>query len=488
MSEQIASVPPPAFDLSELADMARKASPEIAQQVDSELGSQTPPANENTATAEEAVESVNQEIETQNEPATEEKTDEVLVEDKPLDEALTELNKTKSDEAPAAKEETDKIVAAESNKKRAEIQVPNERDKDLQLDEVTTKVMRPSTKKLIEERNAKIVVERNKAETLAKEKADLEAQLLKAKSVVVPKEVEEELKLLREKTREFDILQDPSFIREYVTPIQENSDKIIEKLKEYGFGETTDGRPDPDAIEAIKKTGLTVNTLAPHIKKLESAGELGAAEELREYARRNRDLLEKKNSVISGWKTDSEGKRRMLDQQTQQQQMQAMETVKNHATKFLTEDLATLSKDFPFINRPAEPLPTDSPAIAKAKNDSIAAYDAAAKAVEASISQLESSKVTPDKVAEVQGRVSASAVQGVILRHHVLPRLAKDLAELRARNAELESKVGKIKTAGSLSRAHAAAASSPAGAKAALPESTEDAAKQIAKEMGISLE
>jgi hypothetical protein len=65
--------------------------------------------------------------------------------------------------------------------------------------------------------------------------------------------------------------------------------------------------------------------------------------------------------------------------------------------------------------------------------------------------------------------------------------LVKDLAELRSRNAELEAKVGKIKTAGTLSRAHAAAAAAPAGAKAALPESNEDAAKQIAREMGISI-
>jgi len=79
-------------------------------------------------------------------------------------------------------------------------------------------------------------------------------------------------------------------------------------------------------------------------------------------------------------------------------------------------------------------------------------------------------------------------VQGIILKQHVLPRLMKELSELKTRNSELETKVGKIKTAGNLSRAHAAAASSPAGAKAPLPESNEDAARQIAKEMGLAIE
>jgi hypothetical protein len=118
----------------------------------------------------------------------------------------------------------------------------------------------------------------------------------------------------------------------------------------------------------------------------------------------------------------------------------------------------------------------------------LAAYEAASKSISEAASQLDASKAPPDRVSEVQGRLTANAVQNIVLRQQVLPRLLKDLADLKARNSELETKVGKIKSAGTLSRAHAAAATSPAGAKTALPESTEDAAKQIAREMGIRLD
>lgn len=165
-----------------------------------------------------------------------------------------------------------------------------------------------------------------------------------------------------------------------------------------------------------------------------------------------------------------------------------MSEIREHSQRILNSDIAALSKDLPYLQRPSEPLPTDSAAVTKAKQDSIAAYDAMAKQISDSLSDLDSSKASPDKVAEINGRVSANAVQSIIFKQHVLPRLMKDLADLRARNTELESKFGKIKTAGTLSRAHAAAASAPAGAKAALPESTEDAARQIAKEMGVSID
>jgi len=243
-----------------------------------------------------------------------------------------------------------------------------------------------------------------------------------------------------------------------------------------------------EAIEALKKSGMGFSAIAPHIKKLSDAGEEGAAEELREILRENIRIGREKEKEIGDWKTNFESKKQQTIQQSQQQQENYTTQVREHASKILNADIAELSKDFPYLNRPSEPLPTDTPAVARAKQDAITAFEAASQAVSKAVGSLDPSKAPPEKALEAQGRVSASAVQGIILREHVLPRVKKELAELRARNAELEAKVGKIQTAGKLSRAHAAAASAPAGAKAALPESTEDAAKQIAREMGITID
>lgn len=471
------------FDLEGLADLARKVSPEIAQQVDSDAGNVAPdpapaPAvdeGEDLTPPESNPEPVEQ-PELDEEPTTS------------IADELEELNR-QSAEAAKAKE-----VSPVEVPKTVETPKPveNVRDADLKLDERASTVLHPKTKKIIEERNQKIIAERNKAEALAKEKADMEQELQKlreaAKTTTVPKPVEEELTKLRERIRELDIAQDPTIETKYDAPIRQNQDKIIDVLKSFGLGQTSDGKPDPAAIEALKKSGMGFSAIAPHIKKLSDAGEEGAAEELREILRENIRIGREKEKEIGDWKTNFESKKQQTIQQSQQQQESYTTQVREHASKILNADIAELSKDFPYLNRPSEPLPTDTPAVARAKQDAITAFEAASQAVSKAVGALDPSKAPPEKALEAQGRVSASAVQGIILREHVLPRVKKELAELRARNAELEAKVGKIQTAGKLSRAHAAAASAPAGAKAALPESTEDAAKQIAREMGITID
>ena len=471
------------FDLEGLADLARKASPEIAQQIDSDTGVVTPDPTPAPTVDEGADPTL---PESNPEPAEQLELDEEPTTS--IGDELEELNR-QSAEAAKAKEappvETSK--PAETPKP-----VENARDADLKLDERASTVLHPKTKKIIEERNQKIIAERNKAETLSKEKADMEQELQKlreaAKTQTVPKPVEEELTKLRERIRELDIAQDPTIEAKYDAPIRQNQDKIIEVLKSFGLGQTADGKPDPAAIEALKKSGMGFSAIAPHIKKLSDAGEEGAAEELREILRENIRIGREKGKEIGDWKSDFESKKQQTIQQSQQQQENYSTQVREQASKILNADIAELSKDFPYLNRPTEPLPTDTPAVARAKQDAIAAFEAASQAVSKAVGALDPSKGPPEKALEAQGRVSASAVQGIILREHVLPRVKKELAELRARNAELESKVGKIQTAGKLSRAHAAAASAPAGAKTALPENTEDAAKQIAREMGITID
>jgi F0F1-type ATP synthase membrane subunit b/b' len=471
------------FDLDGMADILRETKPELAKQLDVE--SEQP--------AEETVPPPQPEA--QPEPVAEEPAAEPEVAETPepeasdapnsLEDELAELNRQSS-------EAKSKVAAKPVAEQPKPAEAAKQRDDDLQLDTRQTAAMHPRTKKIIEERNQKIVTERNRAESLAKEKEELAAELNRAreslKKGVVPKETEEELTRLRERIRELDITRDPSLEEKYDKPVTENEGRIIGILQEFGVGKTVNGKDDPEAIEKLKSDGISFKSISPYIKKLSDEGYEDEAEGLRELLRENIRVKNAKQKEISEWRTNFDVKKQQAAQFSQQKQEQTLSEVRDHATRILNSDLTDLAKDFSFLNKPSEPLPSDSPAVAKAKQDALAAYEAASKSVSEAVSQLDASKAPPERVSEIQGRLTANAVQNIVIRQQVLPRLMKDLADLKARNSELEAKVGKIKSAGTLSRAHAAAATSPAGAKTALPESNEDAAKQIAREMGIRLE
>jgi F0F1-type ATP synthase membrane subunit b/b' len=471
------------FDLDGMADILRETKPELAKQLDVE--SEQP--------AEEIVPPPQSEA--QPEPVVEEPAAEPEVAETPepetndtpstLEDELAELNRQSS-------EAKSKTVAKPVEEQPKPAEAAKQRDDDLQLDTRQAAAMHPRTKKIIEERNQKIVTERNRAEALAKEKEELAAELNRAreslKKGVVPKETEEELTRLRERIRELDITRDPSLEERYDKPVSENESKIIGILQEFGVGKTINGKDDPEAIEKLKSDGITFKSISPYIKKLSDEGYEDEAEGLRELLRENIRVKNAKQKEISEWRTNFDVKKQQAAQFSQQKQEQMLTEVRDHATRILNSDLAELAKDFSFLTKPSEPLPSDSPAIAKAKQDALAAYEAASKSVSEAVAQLDASKAPPDRVSEIQGRLTANAVQNIVIRQQVLPRLMKDLADLKARNSELEAKVGKIKSAGTLSRAHAAAATSPAGAKTPLPESNEDAAKQIAREMGIRID
>lgn len=477
------------FDLDGMADILRETKPELAKQLGDELDQPAEAPVQQPQDLQPTPEAKPEPVAEAPAPEPEaEEAPEPEAEETPntLEDELAELNRQSSE----AKSKVAAKPAAEEPKAAAE--APKTRDEDLQLDTRQAAAMHPRTKKIIEERNQKIVAERNKADALAKEKEELAAELNRAreslKKGVVPKETEEELTRLRERIRELDITRDPSLETKYDKPVSENQNKILGILQEFGVGKTVDGKDDPEAIEKLKSEGMTFKTIAPYIKKLSEEGYEDEAEGLRELLRENIRIRNAKEKEIAEWRVNFDSKKQQAVQYNQQQQEKSLIEVRDHATRILNSDLSELAKDFPFLTKPAEPLPSDSQAVAKAKQDALAAYEAATKSISEAASQLDASKAPPDKVFEVQGRLTANAVQNIVIRQQVLPRLLKDLADLKARNSELETKVGKIKSAGTLSRAHAAAAASPAGAKTALPESNEDAAKQIAREMGIRID
>jgi len=353
------------------------------------------------------------------------------------------------------------------------------------LPEAATAHERPKTRKIIDDFKAKAVDARNRLELETKAKQELEAKLKDAeervKSVKLPKEAEEELTTLRSRVRELDISRDPEIEKKYDLPVRQNTDRITTILKDNGIDKEDGGAQ----LKALQKLGYSMKTLAPLIKLLDENDHQDEAEELRELVRSNIRLQQGKVKEIESWKADYDTRKatRATEETARVETMQ--KTLRETAMKFHNEDIEELAKTIPFVKRPADPLASDSPAVAAAKQKAIAEYDNVQKLISTSASQWNTNGLTPEKAVEAQARLGASAVRGLYLTHQILPRLTNDIKMKDAKIAALEGELAKIKGAGKLSRAHAAAASAPSSATDNLPADTSAAFAAIAKGLGV---
>ncbi len=372
--------------------------------------------------------------------------------DDPAEAAKKEAAEAKAKE----KKDADEAKAAEDRAKNGAPAA--ERDADLKYD--PSAHTHPKTRKIITQFQAAAKTARDNAEAATKraEAAELKAKDAeeKAKTVAVPKEVDEELKTLRERVRELDITQDPVIQKKYDAKITSNNNSILSVLKSQGFG-MVKGEGDkmvenPKAIAELVKGGLTFKNLNPLLKKLDEADLVDEAEQIRDAIRQNNRIAQEKSQEIESWKGDHA--KRTLERQSaskQQQETQAA-AFRSHTDAILKGDLEALARDFPHINRPADPLPTDTPATKKAKEAAIAEYDTAAKAIEAAVKTLNPEGVPAEKLPELVGRVNANAIKAQVLTFQVLPRLKAELAAARKERDEYKAEVEKIQGAGRLSR------------------------------------
>lgn len=336
--------------------------------------------------------------------------------------------------------------------------------------------MKPKTRKVIDSFKQKAIDARASAAKSEEARAALQKQYDEAqaqiKSGKPPKEIEDELTLLRERVRELDVSRDPAIENKYDKPIGKNTDAAVELLGQMGLFrvamEGKDGvkqlRDMTDQEKAkmtakVKADGISIRSMAGYIKKLEEVGDVENAEVLRDLARQNDQLARDKASEIATVKTGYEARSQAKTKEQQAQQEQISNITKTTGEKTLQADIAELAKTFPAIAVPPEPLATDAPAVAAAKKAAIAEYAKAADQVKAAVATFNETGLAPDKAAEARGRLTAAAVKAVILQQHVLPKMAKDLTAAQARIKELEAKVGQNRNAGALNRAHAAAIS-----------------------------
>lgn len=373
--------------------------------------------------------------------------------------------------------------------------VVNERDKDLVVPPESAAHLHPKTRQLIKARNELVVAAREERDKIAAERTELQTKLAaaeeQAKKITVPKDVETELATLRERVRELDITRDPAIETKYDAPVKANNATIVETLKQFGLGKRVEGDKvvdAPEQIEALVKSGLNFRTLKPLIDTLEKMPDgagIEAAENIREALRHNNRLVADKQSEITSWKANYDAKRQNLTHAQQQQQEQLQTTLRSTAAQVYDSEIAELAKTIPFLAKPAPAAPNDSPAIVAQKLKAQADFDAVTAKVQESVKDFVTDGKSPEETVKAQGRLMASAVQGIRFKLDVLPRMVTQLSAANARIAELEKKLNTNRAAQTVSRTHAASVSTTAGSEKALPANTLDAAAQIAREMGL---
>lgn len=403
----------------------------------------------------------------------------------------------KSEEDAAAAEAAKKPAPAAPVKPAKTEPMVNERDKDLVVAPEAAAHLHPKTRQLIKARNELVIAAREERDKIAAEKTELATKLAaaeeQAKKITVPKDVETELTTLRERVRELDITRDPAIEAKYDAPVKANNERIVSILKDFGAdkriedGKTVDA---PDQIKKLVEAGLNFRTLKPLIDTLEKMPDgsgIEAAENIREALRQNNRLAADKQTEITSWKTNYDAKRQNTTLAQQQQQEQLQTTLRSTAAQVYDTEIAELAKTIPFLAKPVPVAPNDSPAIVAQKQKAQADFDAVTAKVQDAVKAFVTDGKSPEQAVQAQGKLMASAVQGLRFKLDVLPRLTKDIQTRDARIADLEKQLNAIRKAGSVTRTHSASVSSASGADKALPANTLDAAAQIAREMGISV-
>lgn len=456
---------PKPFDLSGIEGIDPKAA-------------QTEPNNTENSVSEPTIEETPEVNEPQSEQAVEENNETST--EKPDESVPVAQQNTQPLKKEAVPEQT------ETTTKKDDTAI-DERDKDIPVRD-NDPHMRPKLKKDWAELRQKAVEARNQAATIAREKSELEKKYKeleeKAKQVSIPKDIEEKLKTYEERLRELDITKDPEIQNKYDSRISSNENAIVETLKQFGLGLVGD-KFDQSEVDRFKKAGITLKNVNPLLKQLEENGEPDVAESIREMIRENIRLGKDKESEIASWKNNYESKVAQRNQAQTQQQQHFSEIIKNNHTKFINDKIDAISKVFPGVKRPPEPLPNDTPAIRQAKEAALAEYQAAEKMVEETAKQFSAQGLSPEKAAEAHARLSSSAIMSIILENHVLPKMQRDLQMYQNRSKELESELAKFRKAGSVSKSHAVSIQQGKGSEKPLPADTHDALKEFAKELGI---
>ena len=346
-------------------------------------------------------------------------------------------------------------------------------DRDADLKPNLNPNTHPKTKEVIESFKTKAVEARNERDRLAKELEEFKA---KGGAGTVPENVTKELEDLRTRVRELDITRDPSLKAKYDDKIAANTEAVLKVLKDNGLGEDSEGKEIPGFFDKLKAGGLNLKNLLPYIKKLEEAGEIDTAEELKDMLRSNQRLEKAKGEEIADWTKNYEQRQQAAQAETEKQ-------VKEYQARIMKDtdaEILSALEAFPQLKRPPQVMPNDSPAVKKEKERVQAEYNAEYKAYQDAVTEA----------AKEHGTTFKAAAVGLLYKNHITPRLQKSLAEANERVKTLEAELGKIKKAGSF-KPSSTPTPAPTKKKAAAEseggfDSGLDSIAAAAKELGIN--
>lgn len=345
-------------------------------------------------------------------------------------------------------------------------------DRDADLKPNLNPNTHPKTKEVIESFKTKAVEARNERDRLAKELEEVKA---KGGTGTVPENVTKELEELRNRVRELDITRDPTLKAKYDDKIAANVESVLKTLKENGLGEDADGKEIPGFFDKLKAGGINLKTLLPYIKKLEEAGEIDTAEDLKDMLRSNQRLEKAKGEEIQDWTKN-------YDQRKQAAQAEQEKQVKEYQGRIMKEtdaEILSTLESFPQLKRPPQVMPNDSPAVKKEKERVQAEYNAEYKRYQDAVTEA----------SKEHGLTFKAAAVGILYKNHITPRLQKSLTEANERVKALEAELGKIKKAGSFKPASTPTPAPTKKKEAASGGGFDDGIDSIAaaaKELGIN--
>ena len=425
------------------------------------------------------------------EPAKEEAGDEPDMQEE-LEAASKEKPESKESLLSSKKDEPKSEPAKDETKQeqKPDSQSANsERDKDLPVPENDPHI-RPKFAKDFKAIKSKVIEARNQLDVERKQRTDLETRLKQLeeaakKPAELPKDVQQKLAEYEQRIRELDITKSPEIQARFDAKITQQQDKILGVLKKYGFGKNDDDSDNPEAFNQLKTSGYSDEFLAPMIQKLKEGGKYGDAMAIERALAESIRLSDEKTSEIASWKTSYESKAQERQQAQEKQQQQFTAEVGKHQERLLNSELEEMSKIFPSVKRPADPLATDTPAIVAAKKQAQAEYDAMRSGVEEVVKTLNATGLPPDKAAEIHAKVGVNVIKSILYQNFLVPKLHAHSQQQEARIKELEGELGKVRKAGTISKAHSAAIQSPKGSDKPMSEDMGEAMADIAKSMGI---
>lgn len=363
----------------------------------------------------------------------------------------------KSEDKPEGK--TEEKVEDNSEKKEEKPADPRDKDLDIKLNPNVA----PKTREVIETFKTKAQEARTERDALKKELDEARAKL---KEGGMDETTKKELEELRREVRNINIEKDPGLRLRYDQRITENESRIVGMLKKHGMPEAS--------IEALKKSGLKMANLDETLKILNKAGYAEDEDEIREMLRENTKISREKQAEIEKIKTDYTS---YQERQTAEEKRQSAEVSDRIRVEF-DKNLKAIGAEYPEFKCPPMPEENDTDAVKKVKLASVEQYK----------KTFGEYIVKVNKLAEDGVQTFQTAAKGLAYMDYIVPSMKKQITDLKAKLAEAEGQLGRVKKAGSMTKL--VGSSKPAAQDRKTPQasSVEDldsAFDEAAKNMGM---